>query len=254
MSTGAQRWLALCAYDGREFSGWQSQKNGNGVQDHIEAALLKISGEAIRLHTGTRTDAGVHARAHPCHFDFAWKHSQEALQRALNDQTPTGIQIISVVKKNKSFHARHDSRRKSYSYHFISGKAQPYFRGLVWEIPATNLDLETMRECAGIFLGTHDFSAFATLSSDRKGRGVDPVKTIFKSQIKRSIYGGCAYHIEGSGFLYRMVRTLTAAIVQAGKGRLSVAEVEEILKNKIRVPAIPTAPAHGLYLEKVFWR
>jgi tRNA pseudouridine38-40 synthase len=248
------RWLFHCAYDGRDFAGWQSQFDGRGVQDAVEAAFLSITGEKLRLHTGTRTDAGVHALAHPFHVDCDWRHPPDAFRNAVNSVLPSGVRIISAKKVSPRFHARHDSLGKRYTYTFTDQMIHPTQRGLVWQVRCPRLDFVSMQAVAPIFVGRHNFRAFSAQPDDVRGRSLSPVKTLWHSRLVRTGRHSFRYEVEGSGFLYHMVRSLVGGIVQVGKGRLDPEMLPHLLAGGRRTHHIPTCPPDGLFLEKVFYR
>lgn len=244
------RWKCTCAYDGTDFDGWQRQTGGTAVQNHLEAALSRILDAAILTHGSGRTDAGVHARGQCFHFDGDWPHDAGKLIRALHSILPTSIRILSARKVGESFHARHSAQGKRYSYHYYLGRADPFQARYLWACRDLPLDLAAMRVAAGHLTGSHDFSAFA--ASHGKDNDPNPVKTIHRLELKQR-----GKHLtlttEGSGYLYRMVRSLAGGLYSVGRGRLTPDQIQSILDSKQRTHRIVTAPAKGLCLEKVFY-
>ena len=244
------RWKCICAYDGTGFDGWQRQLSGKAVQNHLEAALSRIFDTQILTHGSGRTDAGVHARGQCFHFDGDWAHDNQKLIRALHSILPTTIRINSVRSVNDSFHARFSVQGKRYLYHYYLGRADPVDDRYVWACRDLPLDIEAMRAAAEILTGTHDFTAYS--ASHGKENDPNPVKTILSIKLiergKR-----LRLEVEGSGFLYRMVRSFAGALYSVGRGRLSVEDIREILESRERTHRIVTAPAKGLFLDKVFY-
>ena len=119
------RWKCLCAYDGTDFAGWQTQPTLDAVQDVIEAALRKLLKIFIRIHGSGRTDAGVHASGQVFHFDADWKHDSLVLMKAMNTHLPNTIRVLSVTDISSEFHARYSARRKRYEYQIFLGHADP---------------------------------------------------------------------------------------------------------------------------------
>lgn len=245
-----KRWMAVCAYDGTDFSGWQSQPKKNTVQDHIEKRLQAIFNQAIRIHGSGRTDAGVHAKGQVFHFDAPWPHKASDLLNALRTSLPKTIQIIRLKQVPKDFHARFSVTKKRYAYNLYEGYALPTESRYCWSLGTRKLNIHLMKIAAQHLIGTHDFSAFATNSKSLTK--IDPVKEIFRLDV---IKRGSHIRIitEGSGYLYKMVRSLVAAIVDVGLEKLTPQEIEQILKSRRRTIKITTAPAKGLFLEKVFY-
>lgn len=244
------RWKCLCAYDGSGFAGWQSQPGGGGIQDVIEARLAAMFGQPVRIHGSGRTDAGVHARGQVFHFDAPWRHGPDRLRAALRVGLPPAVQVRSVRAVPASFHARFSATAKAYSYHLWLGEADPFTRPFVWMIErAQPLDLAAMAAAAARLEGRHDFAAFA---AERGSEPVDTVRHLRRVELRRR---GRRVRLwfEADGFLYKMVRSLTGALVAVGEGKLSVARIEELLAGAPRTAEVPTAPPQGLFLEKVWY-
>ena len=214
------RFRCECAYDGTDFCGWQSQKSGGSVQDFIEARLGQILKKPIRIHGSGRTDSGVHATGQVFHFDAVWDHPAYALLAALRSTNRTDVFVKSLKRVGNDFHARYSAKGKRYVY---------YIHTLV---------------------GEHDFTAFS--ASRGANARENPVKVLRKLSASRR---GAEIKIvaEGSGFMYKMVRMLVGALVDAGTGRLSKSDIEKILASKKKGNYFQAAPARGLFLEKVFY-
>ena len=244
------RWKGICAYDGTDLLGWQSQATGGTVQDALEERLKEVFGKEIRVHGSGRTDSGVHAKAQVFHFDADWKYSADKLHKALSRELRKDIQIRSLEKVSDEFHARFSVTGKRYAYYLHKQYALPTESRYCWSLGGKPLDLDKMYAAAQIFIGKHDFSAFGANAKGSKGS--DPVKEIWRLDVQEN--GDYLQIItEGSGYLYKMVRSLVGALVDVGLGNLSVKELTEILESKRRTRKIRTAPAHGLFLEEVFY-
>lgn len=244
------RWKCICAYDGTDFDGWQRQPHGGGVQNHLESALSRIFDRELRIQGSGRTDAGVHARGQCFHFDGDWAHDPGKLIRALHSILPTTLRIESVQQVPDDFHARFSVTGKRYSYHYYLGRAHPLEARTVWACRSTPLDWEAMLDGAARLTGTHDFTAYS--ATHGKDSDPNPVKTVHCLKLSRK-----GKHLrltaEGSGFLYRMVRSLAGALYWTGRGRLSPDDLSEILESRQRTHRVVTAPAQGLCLDKVFY-
>jgi len=238
------------AYDGAPFSGWQSQPNGNGIQDHLENAFERIASEPMRVHGAGRTDAGVHALAQVAHADLpVRRYSAERWCSALNAVLPPAIRVMRTQFVSESFHARFSAKGKVYRYRIWNGAvASPLENGRVWHVRGM-LDQVDLTKAAKLFVGRHDFSSFAA------NRGVvvaDTVRTIRRVRIQNS--GPLtSIEIEGDGFLYKMVRMIVGTLVQIGLGKASPDFVRARLAPNGRsfTPACAVAPAAGLFLIRV---
>lgn len=246
------RWKCTCAYDGTDYYGWQSQVEGNTLQDVIEARLKDIFKEPVRIHGSGRTDSGVHAHGQVFHFDFDWQHGAEKLQEALSSGLPESIQIIEVEAVTDDFHARFSATGKYYAYQLYLGYASPEDTRYCWSLGNRTLDFDAMQRAANKLLGEHDFTAFAALRGDESEKDENPVKDM---RLLDVIVEGPYVRIEteASGYLYKMVRSLVGCLVDVGLGKLSPEDVAHILESKKRTQAIVTAPAKGLWLERVFY-
>jgi tRNA pseudouridine38-40 synthase len=249
------RWKVVCAYDGSTFAGWQSQPKGPppapalpAVQDVIEERLTTILKTPIRIIGSGRTDSGVHARAQVFHFDAAWRHGTLRFMAALRATLPLTIQIISIKKVSKKFHARYSPTGKRYIYNIYLGDASPFVRPYAWEV-FDPLDINTMKEAAAILVGRNDFRAFSTAEKTVEENTVRLLTRLEVKKRGRSI----TIIAEGEGFLYKMARSLVGSLVAVGEGKLTPKQIKEILDSKKRVNAVQTAPAHGLFLDKVFY-
>lgn len=246
----AVRLKLIVAYDGAPFAGWQSQPNGNGIQDHLERAFAKICGAKVRVHGAGRTDAGVHALAQVAHADIpARRYPAERWANALNGVLPSAIRVMRCRFVSDSFHARFSAKGKVYRYRIWNADvAPPLENGRAWHVREP-LDCGGMTEAARAFVGRHDFKAF---SANRGTPVTDSLRTIHNVRLRKS---GALITIEfdGEGFLYKMARMLTAALVQAGHGKISEAEIRQRLAKKSRQNSSSreVAPACGLFLVRV---
>ncbi len=246
------RFKCVCAYDGTDFCGWQSQKNGGAIQDFIENRLEKIFKKKIRIHGSGRTDAGVHADAQVFHFDANWKHSDTALIAALRAGSPDSLRIISLKRVPEDFHARYSAKEKKYVYKICENVALPKDARYVWSLCGKKIDIERFNDIASILIGTHDFTSFS--ASRGTSAKENTVKTILQLDAKRS-NGKITITTRGSGYMYKMVRMLVGALVDASLGKFSKDDIRKILETKERKSyGFQTAPAKGLTLNKVYYK
>jgi tRNA pseudouridine38-40 synthase len=242
------RWVAVCAYDGTHFAGWQSQAGGKAIQDILEARLEHVLHVPTRVHGSGRTDAGVHARAQVFHFDADWKHGAEKFRAAIRSRLPHTLQIKTLRIARPDFHARFSAKGKRYAYFLILGEADPFVRPFVWSIEKP-LDVAGMKAAVKILKGQHDFRAFTTLNGPPKENSVRNLRKLDFIQRGRKV----RIVAEADGFMYKMMRSLVGAIVAVGEGKLSLEELKTCLGTGARVSAVQTAPGQGLFLEKVFY-
>lgn len=242
------RWKAICAYDGGKFHGWQSQANAVAVQDVIEEALARVLKTSIRVHGSGRTDAGVHAHAQVFHFDAVWRLEPRRLLAALGTCLPPGVLIRSIVPVRSDFHARFDATGKRYHYRIFLGQADPFEAPFCWSLPR-GLDLEVLAKAARILRGKHDFAGFSATNGDERETTVRDLRRIEIKRRGRRV----RVVLEADGFLYKMARSLVGGMVVAACGQLTLDQLRRVLLSRERIPAVATAPAHGLFLERVFY-
>ncbi|MDP7034862.1 MAG: tRNA pseudouridine(38-40) synthase TruA [Planctomycetota bacterium] len=236
-------------YDGTDFSGWQIQKGQRTVQGELFRALESLTGESTPVHGAGRTDAGVHARGQVANFQTDRNNlSVGNVLNGMNALIPKDVTILQVEEVDLSFHARKSATGKLYEYLVQSSSAPSalhrnrsyWFR---WA-----LDLDLMQEAAAQFVGRHDFLSFQAAGSPRG----TTVRTLRQLDIlAHDDY--ITFSLVGDGFLYKMVRSLVGTLLEVGRGKMTPEEVAKILAARDRTLAGPTAPPHGLYLDRVFY-
>lgn len=232
------------AYDGTDYHGWQRQPAKRTIQGLLEEALAKISRKKIAVIGAGRTDAGAHAQGQVAHFSADLSLGLDELFRALNSLLPFDIRVVSVEEAEPGFQARKMAISKIYQYRiYNSPHLSPFLVRYVlqWETP---LDVEKMIEGASLFIREADFSAFSS------NRLLHPVRKVIRSEIKKK-GDEIIYTVEANGFLRYMVRTMVAALLEIGKGKMKPEKIEELFQHKRRSALIPTAPARGLCLVEV---
>lgn len=240
------RLKATVSYDGSGYAGWQRQDNALGIESIIMDVMERIHHHPVEITGSGRTDAGVHAIAQVFHFDSELKMSKEQWRRAMNALLPADIRMQDVEKVREDFHARFDAISKRYDYYLSYDVDNPFlqryrafYRG--------RLNIERMKECAALFVGTHDFTSFTSSRIDpRKSR----VRTITMCAIEETAEG-LHFRLEGNSFLRYMVRMIVGTLIEAGRDRLSVQEVKAMLEAKDKEACRYKAPGSGLYLVEV---
>jgi tRNA pseudouridine38-40 synthase len=240
----------IVAYDGAPFSGWQSQPNGNGIQDHLEKAIGQICSKPVRVHGAGRTDAGVHALAQCAHADLpARRYSLERWRSALNGILPAAIRIMECRVVPESFHARFSAKGKIYRYRIWNDEVLPPLEnGRAWHV-RERLDCDAIEAAARLFIGRHDFASFA---ANRGAPVADTARSIRRIRVVRRGHS-LSMEFEADGFLYKMARLMAGALVDVGSGKASPAEIRSRLAYPKRAfpKARNVAPAEGLFLVRV---
>lgn len=247
-------------YDGTNYRGWQSQKEGGTIQDIIGEAIAATTGKRPRLTGASRTDAGVHALGQVAAFSTDSRLRPEVIMRALNAKLPPDIRILLAEETGADFHPRYCAQQKSYVYIISrSGSHSAFLSRYCWTIPYT-LNLDEMGKAASLLIGEHDFSSFMGSGCSSKHQ----VRRIHTLQITRlpdisfmtaSMRGDyIKIRIEANAFLRHMVRNIVGTLVEVGRSRITVAACREILASRDRTKAGPTAPARGLFLERIIYQ
>lgn len=235
-------------YDGTAYAGWQVQPNLPTVQGVVESALTQILGTEVRIHSSSRTDAGVHARDMAVHFRTESSIPLTAFREGANAFLPDDVVIRDVREMPADFHARFSSKGKWYRYTIYNADVRsPLNCRTAWHLRG-HLDVALMREAAGLLVGKHDFQAFRTSGCVAK----TTVREIFKVNVTvehEHIY----LDFEGSGFLRNMVRMLTGTLAEIGQGRRPLSDLEKLLSGEAGLSSGATAPAHGLCLQEVWY-
>jgi tRNA pseudouridine38-40 synthase len=234
-------------YAGTRYHGWQIQKNARTVQGEIARAVREVTGLVeFELYGSGRTDAGVHALAQVAHLDLDTTLAPESLRQRINDALPADICVTAAVNVRHRFHARHDAVGRSYLYQLSTRKAA-FAKPFVWWIKEP-LDVGAMRSAANTLVGFHDYWSFSDDDAAEKSTTVS-VDLIDLHEDDDLI----VVHVEGSHFIWKMVRRIVGVLVATGRGDLTPAEVARMLDEPSDLPARLTAPASGLFLERVYY-
>ncbi len=238
----------IIEYEGTAYSGWQSQNDVIGIQEVIETAIKKTTGEKVKLIGSGRTDAGVHAKGQVANFYTKSSIPGSRMKIPLNINLPDDIKIIESEEVDLDFHSRFSARKKRYRYIIYNGKIpRPLYRNFSYHV-TRDLDIDEMRKASKYFVGEKDFKSFM-------GRGA-VVHTTVKKLYSIDIIEKDEFIeivVEGKSFLKNMIRIIVGTLVFVGIGRIKSKDVEKIIEGRNRSLAGPTAPAHGLFLEKVYY-
>ena len=241
-----KRLLITLRYDGYAYHGYQVQKNAITVQEVFQNAVEKVFGKRLDVTGCSRTDSGVHANMYCVCIESDMDISNESVIMALNTYLPSDIAVYDCKEVDVDFHPRYSCKSKEYLYKLYNGKyPNPFLdRYAYWyRFP---IDEEYLNEQAQAFLGTHDFAGFCSSKSDVE----DTERTIYSFDVWRD--GDMVYFkVCGDGFLYNMVRIMVGSLLFVSQGKIKKDELYDVIKSCDRNRAGKTAPAKGLYLNKV---
>ena len=243
------RWRLTIEYDGGPFMGWQRQEHGPSVQQTLEEALHRMTGEKSAFTAAGRTDAGVHALAMSAHADIERPLTAHRLREGLNALVrPHPISVLDVETVEDDWHARFSCVGRRYLYRILNRRAPPALeRGKLWHI-ALPLELEAMHEGAAHLIGRHDFTTFrsAQCQSD------SPVKTLDRLEVSRT---GDEIHVTAAArsFLHHQVRSMVGCLALVGRGQWRPKEIKEALEARDRAALGFNAPPQGLYFTKAIY-
>jgi tRNA pseudouridine38-40 synthase len=243
------RWRLTIEFDGTPFMGWQRQEHGPSVQQALEEAIHRMTGELAAVHGAGRTDAGVHALAMTAHVDIAKSLTEHRLREGINALVrPQPVSILAVQPAADDWHARFSCVERRYRYRILNRRAPSALdRGRVWHI-SVPLDAEAMREGAANLVGRHDFTTFrsAQCQSD------SPVKTLDRLEVSRE---GDEVHVEAAArsFLHHQVRSMTGCLALVGRGQWSPDDMRKALEARNRAALGFNAPSRGLYFVEAIY-
>ena len=241
------RYRLTLEYDGTPFAGWQRQADLMSVQQALEEAITRFSGETVVTQAAGRTDAGVHALGQVVHFDLAREWDANRIREALNYHLkPNPVAVLDSVKVPESFEARFSAAGRHYEYRILNRRPRPALEeGRVWHVPL-RLDAAAMHEGARHLLGKHDFTTFR----DSQCQAKSPVKTLDRLEVRRE-----ADHVvvtaSARSFLHHQVRSMVGSLKLVGEGRWAPYKMHTILEARDRAECGMIAPSTGLYLTRV---
>ena len=245
------RFKLTIEYAGTRYSGWQIQKNAKTVQGEIDRAVRTVTSRTdFELYGSGRTDAGVHALAQVAHLDVATSLPPHTLIARLNGELPADINILGAEVVPHRFHARHDAVARRYLYQ-IARRRTAFAKAFVWWVKDP-LFVDRMRQAAGAFVGMRDFEAFAESDGQHEA---EPSTRVRIDRLDVEEQGDLVLvSVEGSHFLWKMVRRMVGVLVEIGRGRLEPEAAARLMNGPSDAPARLTAPASGLFLERVYYK
>ena len=241
------RYKLTIEYAGTRYSGWQIQQNARTVQGELHRALADIArGGKLETYGAGRTDAGVHAVGQVAHVDLAVELPPATLLTRVNDGLPYDINVLSAERVPARFHARHSAVARSYLYQ-IARRRTAFAKPYVWWV-REDLDVEAMRAAGASVLGLGDFRAFTDDDPEEKS-----TRVLMQQVALATSKDLVLIRVVGSHFLWRMVRRLVGVLAAVGRKDLAPGDVARLLRSSSDLPARLTAPASGLFLERVFY-
>lgn len=239
--------LLTISYDGKNFHGWQIQKNALSVQQVFQTALTKIIGSDFDLKGCSRTDSGVHANMYCISLKTSHPIEPVRLKAALNRWLPLSVVVLDCIQVDDDFHARYSCVSKEYIYKIWNNEVRnPFLDGYALHY-RYKLDENLLNTAAQAYVGSHDFTSFCTLDNREMG---DMTRTVKSFSVTRD--GSLVtMRVEADGFLYNMVRIMVGTLLRVQQGKISPDGIAEIIDKKSRKFAGPTAQPCGLYLNKV---
>lgn len=239
------------AYDGTCYLGWQKSKQGSSVEETLQKTIEQILQHSVILQAASRTDAGVHANGQVVNFFTVHEIITEKLVFSLNRLLPKDIIVLSAEKVESSFHPTLDCIEKEYRYHICYGKTQhPMHRYYSWHFPYSFCG-DKIKKTLPLFLGEHDFQSFCNTKTTQKYTHFNRI--IYNLDLFMMENNRLYFSIRGNHFLYKMVRNIIGTLMLVGRGKIETDEIPQIFASKQRKTAGLTAPAHGLFLEKILF-
>ncbi len=240
------RYKCTVSYIGANYCGWQSQRKGNSIQEQIESALYKITKQKITIFAAGRTDAKVNAKGQVFHFDCDINMNPYNWKKAVNNFLPSDIRINKVEEVDEHFHARYCALSKRYDYRIHLGEYDVFTKDQAYQCPYS-LDVEKMKIASKYFIGTHDFTSF---NANPLSLTPDQVRTIYSIDFVMN-QDELTISFFGRGFLRYMVRMMSAALIDVGRGKMEPIQVHEMLEEKSKDVKRKNAPAEGLTLMEI---
>lgn len=240
------RYKLLVEYEGTRYLGWQIQPQGRTIQGEFEAALGRLTGQAVRVAAAGRTDTGVHASGQVVSFPLERDWPPGVLQRALNALLPHDIRVLQVETVPDAFDPRRDAISRTYVYRIWNRSvASPFWRRFSWHV-FTPLKVAAMQEAARALVGEHDFASFQASGCEAE----HAIRRVLRSEVDQRGHL-VRYEIEANAFVRHMVRNIVGTLVQVGLGERPASDLARVLAERDRKCAGPTAPAQGLCLVSV---
>lgn len=243
-----QRYLLKIAFDGTDYHGWQVQPNGITVQEQLQISMKKLYGFSPDITGCSRTDSGVHANEFFCHFDLSAPIPTDGIVRGINSVLPEDIRVLDCSEVDNSFHSRYSAHSKTYLYRIDRRQIQDPFSTRYSYRYSGKLNISDINYFCSTLIGEHDFAGFSSVNRSVK----ETVRNITDCSVTNN-GDFLEISITGNGFLYNMVRIIVGTAIEVGTGRIDKNIAIKIFQTQNRSLAGATAPAKGLFLNKVMY-
>jgi len=237
----------VISYDGSKYKGWQRLGDTDKtVQGKIESVLSKLLEKKIEIFGASRTDAGVHARGQVASFHLDEVLDCKDLLEALNRYLPEDIMVLELSEASEKFHCRYNASGKTYVYQIWNATKIDPFQRQYYTLVRESLDIKAMRQAAALFVGEHDFTTFTSAKAKKKSM-VRKVTSVHVEQEEEKVF----IRVAGEGFLHNQVRRMVGVLIDIGLGNRKPEVIPSLIAAKDRAKCGTTAPANGLFLEKI---
>lgn len=237
------KYLITVSYDGSKFEGFQKLNNKKTIQGELERVLTKINRKQVYVKGSGRTDKGAHALNQKCHFELNINIEPKQLIKASNDLIDKYIRIKDCIYVENDFHARHNTKSKTYIYKINIGEYNPITKDYILNY-GYKLNIDKIKEAAKVFKGTHSFKNFVSGNRDNYNSNIYDIDIVVIDQI-------ISIKIKGQAFYTYMVRNIVGALLEVGKEKITINELKDLLDNKTDIIFYSTIPSCGLYLVDV---
>jgi tRNA pseudouridine38-40 synthase len=239
-------WKLTLEYKGTRYLGWQEQAKGRTIQGEFRKAAEEFFREEVDISGSGRTDAGVHALAQTAHLRTLRKHPSDQIRDGLNDRLPPDIHVLKVEPSSERFHARHSAIARYYLYQ-VSTRRTAFAKDYVWWVKG-KMDVKRMEAALKLFCGRHNFRSFTERANEQGSTIVE--LTDAQLVVAQDLF---LIRLGASHYLWKMVRRIVGVVVRIGLGELEIENVRQLLEKTDRTAGEWTAPASGLFLEKVLY-
>ena len=240
------RILLTISYDGTDFFGYQIQPNKRTVEQTLNDAIFKITGERVKSIASGRTDSGVHALCQKVHFDTETTIPPKSIAAALNTVLPEDVKVLSSKRVASTFNARYSAKKKTYRYSLYFSTVEEPLQKRTKTLVKFPVDIDRIKEAAKVIEGEHDFKCFLASGSSVK----DTVRTVYGIKVVKK-GKNLDFYVTGNGFLYNMVRIIVGTLLSVGEGKIEKEDIVNALLTGERPQFFKTMPAKGLCLTSV---
>jgi tRNA pseudouridine38-40 synthase len=248
LSINLIKMVLVLEYDGANYCGFQFQENGSTVQDEIEKAILKLTGEKIRIVAASRTDTGVHAKGQVLSFRTSSALKPGTFTNGLNYYLPQDIAVKASYHVNDEFNVQKDAVSREYRYLILNrANRSPLQRSDTYHVRG-ELNIEAMDQAGQVLIGKHDLVSFVTAFSRSVIKST--LRTVYSVRVERK-QDLVTFDIVANSFLPHQVRNTVGTLIRVGQDKINIDDFKSIMEAKKPGLAGPTVPAQGLYLMQI---